>query len=71
MEYSADQYASEPVRYPALPVVDLEDLEAQGANESNTYTSIAINRVNDFCLRRAVFEGEYKWHIILPLTNSL
>lgn len=59
MEYSAEQYANEPVCYPALTVIDLA---AQGADVSDSYRNIVINRVNDSCLRLAVFEGEYKWH---------
>jgi mannose-6-phosphate isomerase-like protein (cupin superfamily) len=56
---SADDYANEPVRYPALQVVNLA---AEGAAVSERYRNMVINRVNDSCLRLAVFEEEYRWH---------
>lgn len=59
MNPSADDYANEPVRYPALRVVNLS---AEGAAVSERYRNMVINRVNDSCLRLAVFEEEYRWH---------
>ena len=55
----ADEYTNEPVRYPALHVVDLE---AEGASVTDSYRNMVINRVNENCLRLAVFDGEYRWH---------
>ena len=59
MEISADGYVNEPVQYPALHVVDLE---AEGAKVTVSYRNMVINRVNNSCLRLAVFDGEYRWH---------
>jgi len=59
MDNAADNYINEPVRYPALHVVDLE---AEGASVGDSYRNMVINRVNDSCLRLAVFEGDYRWH---------
>ena len=59
MDVSADAYMNEPVRYPALQVVDLKE---EGANVTDSYRNMVINRVNDSCLRLAVFDGEYRWH---------
>ena len=59
MEFSADAYTNEPVRYPALHVVNLKD---EGAAVTDTYRNMVINRVNESCLRLAVFDGEYPWH---------
>lgn len=55
----AESYASEPVRYPALEVVDLA---AEGAAVTVPYRNMVINRVNDSCLRLSVFEEAYRWH---------
>lgn len=59
MDISADSYMNEPVRYPALHVVDLE---AEGARVTDAYRNVVINRVNRSCLRLSVFEGSYRWH---------
>jgi len=59
MNISPDAYMNEPVRYPALQIVDLE---AEGAEVTDSYRNIVINRVNGSCLRLAVFDGEYPWH---------
>lgn len=59
MNVTAEQYTNEPVRYPALEVVDLA---AEGAAVTESYRNLVINRVNDSCLRLAVFEEEYRWH---------
>jgi mannose-6-phosphate isomerase-like protein (cupin superfamily) len=58
-DVSTDAYMNEPVRYPALQVVDLA---AEGAAITDSYRNLVINRVNGSCLRLAVFEGEYRWH---------
>jgi mannose-6-phosphate isomerase-like protein (cupin superfamily) len=48
-----------PVRYPALHVVDLA---AEGATVTEPYRNMVISRVNDSCLRLAVFDEAYRWH---------
>lgn len=59
MDSIAQAYANEPVRYPALQVIDLE---AAGAAVTERYRNMVINRVNDSCLRLAVFDEAYRWH---------
>jgi mannose-6-phosphate isomerase-like protein (cupin superfamily) len=59
MEKAAEAYANEPVRYPALHVVDLA---AEGAAVTEPYRNMVINSVNDSCLRLAVFDEVYRWH---------
>ena len=59
MDISPDAYMNEPVRYPALHVVDLQ---AEGKSVTDSYRNMVISRVNGSCLRLAVFEGEYRWH---------
>jgi len=57
---SAAGYSSEPVKYPSLRVIDLPQ-EAQAVTEE--YRNQVLNRVNDSCLRLAVFQGKYRWHV--------
>jgi mannose-6-phosphate isomerase-like protein (cupin superfamily) len=59
MDSTAEDYANEPVRYPALHVVDLA---AEGAAVTDRYRNMVINSVNDSCLRLAVFDEVYRWH---------
>ena len=59
MEISPETYMNEPVRYPALRVVDLA---AESSSITESYHNVVINRVNGSCLRLAVFNGEYPWH---------
>ncbi|HTB89290.1 MAG TPA: cupin domain-containing protein [Steroidobacteraceae bacterium] len=59
MDSTADTYVNEPVRYPALHVVDLV---AEGAAVTEQYRNMVISRVNDSCLRLAVFDDVYGWH---------
>jgi len=59
MDATAGSYANEPVRYPALQVVDLA---AESAAVTDTYRNLVIGRVNDSCLRLSVFDGDYRWH---------
>jgi mannose-6-phosphate isomerase-like protein (cupin superfamily) len=59
MHFSAESYTKEPVRYPALQVVNLS---AEGAAVTERYRNMVINRVNDSCLRLAVFDEAYRWH---------
>ncbi len=47
------------MRYPQLQVVDLV---AESTDVPQGYSNIVINRVNQHCLRLAVFEGDYPWH---------
>jgi mannose-6-phosphate isomerase-like protein (cupin superfamily) len=56
---TAAEYESEPVRYPALTVVDL-DSEASAIEQQ--YKNSVLNQVNNSCLRLAVIRGEYPWH---------
>lgn len=59
MKISAENYTNEPVKHPALQVVDLRE---EAAQITESYRNLVINRVNDSCLRLAVFEGDYRWH---------
>ena len=59
MRPTAESYQNEPVRYPQLQVVNLRD---EGAATTESYRNLVINRVNDSCLRLAVFEETYRWH---------
>jgi mannose-6-phosphate isomerase-like protein (cupin superfamily) len=57
---TAVEYSNEPVKYPSLKVIDLPD-EARAVTEE--YRNQVLNRVNDSCLRLAVFQGKYRWHM--------
>lgn len=59
MHVTAESYTNEPVRYSPLDVVNLA---AEGAAVTDRYRNMVINRVNDSCLRLAVFEEAYRWH---------
>jgi mannose-6-phosphate isomerase-like protein (cupin superfamily) len=59
MDSTAELYANEPVRYPALHVVDLA---AEGAAVAEPYRNMVVSQVNDSCLRLAVFDEVYRWH---------
>jgi len=59
MDSTAESYANEPVRYPPLQLIDLN---AEGAAVTEQYRNMVINRVNDSCLRLAVFDEAYRWH---------
>lgn len=56
---SASSYASEPVRFPPLHMVDLR---AEAAAVTERYRNQVISQVNSSCLRLAVFEESYAWH---------
>ena len=56
---AAESYANEPVRYPALTVVDLAE---EAAAVVVPYRNMVLSRVNDGWLRLAVFEEAYRWH---------
>src|SRR5262245_45400417 len=54
-----DGYANEPVRFPALQVVDLA---AEAAAVTEPYRNQVISQVNGSCLRLAVFNDVFRWH---------
>ena len=54
-----EAYASEPVRFPPLVVVDLA-IEAIAVTDA--YRNQVISQVNTSCLRLAVLSGDYPWH---------
>jgi mannose-6-phosphate isomerase-like protein (cupin superfamily) len=56
---SADAYRNEPVRYPALTIVDIA---AEAAAVTDEYRNQVLSQVNTSCMRLAVFTGEYRWH---------
>jgi mannose-6-phosphate isomerase-like protein (cupin superfamily) len=53
------EYQNEPVRYPALTLLDLKN-EASGVDQQ--YKNIVLSQVNNSCMRLAVIEGDYPWH---------
>lgn len=57
---TAAEYSGEPVKYPSLRVMDLSQ-EAAAVTEE--YRNQVLSRVNDSCLRLAVFQGKYRWHV--------
>ncbi len=56
---SAQAYASEPVRYPPLVVVDIA---TEAAAVSDQYRNQVLSQVNSSCLRLGVLAGDYPWH---------
>jgi mannose-6-phosphate isomerase-like protein (cupin superfamily) len=56
---SADEYAAEAARLPALTVVDIR---AEQTAVTERYRNQVLVDVNTDCVRLAVFEGEYRWH---------
>jgi mannose-6-phosphate isomerase-like protein (cupin superfamily) len=56
---SADEYAAEAARFPALTVVDIR---AEQTAVTERYRNQVLVDVNTDCMRLAVFEGEYRWH---------
>jgi mannose-6-phosphate isomerase-like protein (cupin superfamily) len=59
MDTTEKAYASEPVRYPALEVIDLA---TEGAAITDSYRNIVISQVNRSCLRLSVMTEDYRWH---------
>jgi mannose-6-phosphate isomerase-like protein (cupin superfamily) len=55
-----ESYAAEAVKYPSLTVVDLI---AEAAAVSEAYKNVVICQVNRSCLRLAVFEDVFRWHL--------
>jgi mannose-6-phosphate isomerase-like protein (cupin superfamily) len=56
---TAENYINEPVKYPPLQLIDLA---AEGAAVTDQYRNMVINRVNEHCMRLAVFDDVYSWH---------
>lgn len=56
---SAEAYASEPVRFAPLVVVDLA---SEAAAVTDPYRNQVICQVNTSCLRLGVITGDYPWH---------
>ncbi len=56
---SAEDYGSEPTRFPPLTVVDVT---AEATAVRGDYRNQVLSRVNTSCLRLAVMSGEYPWH---------
>src|SRR5258707_2825213 len=56
---TAAEYQNEPVRYPALKVIDLN---AEASAIEWQYQNIVLNQMNNSCLRLGVIQGEYPWH---------
>lgn len=57
---SASEYAAECARFPALKVVDLTELQAAATGSYQNHVLLNANRE---CMRLAVFEGDYRWHV--------
>lgn len=57
---SAEEYASEQARFPAGQPVDIQSI--QQAVDS-PYRNQVLLDFNSSCMRIAVFEGEYRWHM--------
>lgn len=64
---TAAGYSNEPVKYPSLQVIDLP---TEAAAVTEDYRNQVLNRVNDSCLRLAVFQGKYRWHLH-PVSDEL
>ena len=56
---SAAEYENEPVRYPALTLIDLK---SEAAAIERAYKNIVLSQVNTSCVRLSVIEGDYPWH---------
>ena len=57
-DVTPDSYATEPIRFPALQVMDL----AAEAAAVQPYRNQVMSRVNRSCLRLAVFDSVFRWH---------
>jgi mannose-6-phosphate isomerase-like protein (cupin superfamily) len=57
---SAQEYAAERARFAPLEAVDLDALQRAVAEP---YRNQVLLDVNGECMRLAVFEGEYRWHL--------
>ena len=54
-----ESYAGEPVKYSGLDVVDLV---AEASAIQDAYRNLVVYRVNNSCLRLAVFNEVFRWH---------
>ena len=59
-DITSESYANEPVKYSALEVVDLA---TEAAAVSAPYRNLVVYQVNRSCLRLAVFNEVYRWHL--------
>ena len=59
-DVTAQSYAGEPVRFGGLELVDIA---AEAAAVTESYRNMVISGVNDSCLRLAVFDEAYHWHV--------
>jgi mannose-6-phosphate isomerase-like protein (cupin superfamily) len=64
---SAEQYAAERARFEPMEVVDLDGLQRA---VSEPYRNEVLLNANGECMRLAVFDGEYRWHVH-PRTDEL
>ena len=59
-DITSESYANEPVKYSALEVVDLA---TEAAAVSAPYRNLVVYQVNRSCLRLAVFNEVFRWHL--------
>jgi quercetin dioxygenase-like cupin family protein len=57
---TGSEYSDEPIRFSSLEVIDLA---AQANAVKEPYRNQVLSKVNESCLRLAVFAGEYRWHM--------
>jgi len=57
---SAEEYSAEAATYPAMTVVDVR---SEASRVTGSYRNQVLFDINNACLRLAVFEGEYRWHL--------
>ena len=57
--FTSEEYAGEPIVYPPLRLLDLA---AEGRAVTEDYRNRVLTRINQHCLRLAVFDGIYPWH---------
>lgn len=57
---SADEYAAQQARHPALTVFDIR-ADQMAIRES--YRNEVLSNVNDGCARLSVLQDEYPWHL--------
>ena len=56
---SVENPVPESIKFPALKIVDLA---AEGEAVTAAYQNIVVSKVNNSCLRLAVFNEQYGWH---------
>ena len=57
--FTPEAYATEPIGYSQLQLLDLAALASAITVD---YRNLVLNRINQHCLRLAVFDGTYPWH---------